>query len=259
MVTGHSVVEHGPSACFVPTMKCLALRGSLDRHFLDDEKCTQKSSPDGVELLQVKTMGLQLTAAQASAVTGLSLKAINKAIDRGAIPSTAKAKNGIRRRYVSELALVCLKLEAKGLGELPLSFRKKIFHLVLTHPEMDVVRPVEAVQIDVQQAHREVLESVGTLKQAEQMVTVDEDVMGGAPVIAGTRIPVAALSEMLAQGATAEEIADGHPSLSAEQVRLAPIYVAAHPRRGRPASRPWAENAIQIRKTLVPIGAARER
>lgn len=40
--------------------------------------------------------------------------------------------------------MVCLKLEAKGLGELPLSFRKKIFHLVLTHPEMDVVRPVEA-------------------------------------------------------------------------------------------------------------------
>jgi hypothetical protein len=80
-------------------------------------------------------MDLQLTAAQASAVTGLSVKAINKAIDSGTIPSTARAKNGIRRRYVSELALVCLKLEAKGLGELPLSFRKRIFHLVLTHPE----------------------------------------------------------------------------------------------------------------------------
>ncbi|WP_128915622.1 DUF433 domain-containing protein [Granulicella sibirica] len=91
------------------------------------------------------------------------------------------------------------------------------------------------------------------------MVTVDENVMRGAPVVAGTRIPVAALWEMLAQGATAEEIADGHPSLSAEQVRLAPVYVAAHPRRGRPASRPWAENSTQIRKTLVPIGAARER
>ena len=207
----------------------------------------------------MKTMDLQLTAAQASAVTGLSLKAINKAIDRGAIPSTARAKNGVRKRYVSELALVCLKLEAKGLGELPLSFRKRIFHLVLTHPEMDVVRPVEAVQIDVQQAHREVLESVGTLKQAEQMVTVEDDVKGGAPVVAGTRIPVAALSEMLAQGATPEEIAEGHPSLSVEQVRLAPIYVAAHPRRGRPASRPWAENATQIRKTLVPTGAASER
>ncbi len=221
-----------------------------------ERKRFEKASLCGVELFQVKTMDLQLTAAQASAVTGLSLKAINKAIDRGTIPSTAKAKNGIRRRYVSELALVCLKLEAKGLGELPLSFRKRIFHLVLTHPEMDVVRPVEAVQIDVQQAHREVLESIGELKQAEQMVTMDEEVMGGVPIIAGTRIPVAALSEMLAQGATAEEIADGYPSLSLEQVRLAPIYIAAHPRRGRPASRPWAENAVQVRKSLVPIPPA---
>ena len=90
-------------------------------------------------------MGLQLTAAQASAVTGLTLKAINKAIDRGAIPSTAKAKNGVRKRYVSERALVCLKLESEGLGELPLSSRNKIFHLVLTYPEIDLVRPVEAV------------------------------------------------------------------------------------------------------------------
>jgi len=130
---------------------------------------------------------------------------------------------------------------------------------VLTHPEMDVVRPVEAVQIDVQQAHREVLKSIGELKQAEQMVTVDIEVMGGTPVIVGTRIPVAALSEMLAQGATAEEIADGYPSLSIEQVRLAPIYAAAHPRRGRPASRPWAENAVEVRKSLVPIGSTRAR
>ncbi len=195
-------------------------------------------------------MELQLTAAQASAVTGLSLKAINKAIDRQTIPSTAKAKNGVKKRYISELGLVCLKLEAKGLGELPLSFRKRIFHLVLTHPEMNVVRPVEAVQIDVQQAHREVLESVHELKQAEQMVDVNVDIMGGAPVIGGTRIPVQALSEMLAQGATAEEIVEGYPSLNAEQVRLARIYVAAHPRRGRPASRPWVEKRFPVKKSL---------
>ncbi len=50
---------------------------------------------------------------------------------------------------------------------------------------------------------------------------MNEEVMGGVPVITGTRIPVEALSEMLAQGATAEEIADGYPSLSLEQVRLA--------------------------------------
>ena len=202
-------------------------------------------------------MSIHLTAAQASAVTGLSLKAINKAIDLQTIPSTAKAKNGVRKRYVSEPALVCLKLEAKGLGELPLSFRKRIFDLVLTHPEMGTVRPVEAVQIDVEQARREVLESLDDLKHAEQMVAADAAVMGGVPVIAGTRIPVSALSDMLTQGATPEEIVEGYPSLSTEQVRLARVYASAHPRRGRPAARPWAqpEGGVQATKTLRSLAS----
>ena len=198
-------------------------------------------------------MPLQLTAAQASAVTGLSLKAINKAIDRRTIPSTAKAKNGVRKRYVSELALVCLKLEAKGLGELPLSFRKRVFRLVLTHPGMDVVRPVEAMQIDVQQAHHEVLERLEALRQAEEMVSVDAEVMGGVAVIKGTRIPVVVLSEMLAQGATVEEIAEGYPSVTTEQVRLSSIYTAANPRRGRPASRLWAHSGVLVKKSSRPL------
>ncbi len=202
-------------------------------------------------------MPIQLTAAEASAVTGLSLKAINKAIDRHTVPSTARAKNGVRKRYVSEAALVCLKLEAKGLGELPLSFRKRIFTLVLNHPELATVRPVEAVQIDVQQARREIRESINELKQAEQMVTVDAAVMGGMPVIAGTRIPVGALSDMLAQGASPEEIIEGYPSLNTEQVRLARLYASAHPRRGRPASRPWTQSqgGGQVRKSLRPLAA----
>jgi uncharacterized protein (DUF433 family) len=200
-------------------------------------------------------MPIQLTAAQASAVTGLPLKAINKAIDLRTIPSTARAKNGVRKRYVSEPALVCLKLEAKGLSELPLSFRKRIFKLVLTHPEMATVRPVEAVQIDVEQARREVHQSIDELKQAEHMVTTDAETMGGIPVVAGTRIPVSAVSDMLSQGATPEEIVEGYPSLSTTQVRLAQVYTSAHPRRGRPAAvRPWGQSeGVEIRKTVRPL------
>lgn len=201
-------------------------------------------------------MPIQLTAAEASAVTGLSLKAINKAIDLQTVPSTAKAKNGFRKRYLSEGALVCLKLEAKGLGELPLSFRKRVFTLVLNHPELATVRPVEAVQIDVQQARREVRESIDELKQAEQIVTIDAAVMGGMPVIAGTRIPVSALSDMVTQGATLQEIVEGYPSLSTEQIRLARVYASAHPRRGRPTSRLWmqAQGGVKVTKLLRPLG-----
>jgi hypothetical protein len=38
-----------------------------------------------------------------------------------------------------------------------------------------------------------------------------------------------------------EEILEGYPALDRESVELAPLYVQAFPRRGRPASRPWAK------------------
>ena len=61
------------------------------------------------------------------------------------------------------------------------------------------------------------------------------------PAYRGTRIPVDLIADMLSQGATPEEILAGYPSLDREKVELAPLYVQAFPRRGRPAFRPWAK------------------
>jgi hypothetical protein len=57
---------------------------------------------------------------------------------------------------------------------------------------------------------------------------------------------------MFAQGATPEEIAEGYPSLSTEQVRLARVYASTHPRCGRPVAQPWAQpgGSVQVRKSL---------
>jgi hypothetical protein len=43
------------------------------------------------------------------------------------------------------------------------------------------------------------------------------------------------------QGTKIEEILEGYPALNREKVELAPLYVQAFPRRGRPANRPWAK------------------
>jgi uncharacterized protein (DUF433 family) len=42
-----------------------------------------------------------------------------------------------------------------------------------------------------------------------QLVTSDPEIMRGTPVFKGTRIPVDLVADMLAQGATAEEILEG--------------------------------------------------
>ena len=49
------------------------------------------------------------------------------------------------------------------------------------------------------------------------------------------------IADMLSQGTSPEEILEGYPALDRERVELAPLYVQAFPRRGRPASRPWAK------------------
>jgi uncharacterized protein (DUF433 family) len=79
------------------------------------------------------------------------------------------------------------------------------------------------------------------LVQAERMIASDPDIMKGTPVFRGTRIPVYAVADMLAQGATAEEVVEGYPALTREAVDLAPVYAKAFPRRGRPPTRPWAK------------------
>jgi uncharacterized protein (DUF433 family) len=65
--------------------------------------------------------------------------------------------------------------------------------------------------------------------------------MRGAPVYRGTRIPVHAIADMLSQRATIVEILEGYPVLTREKVELAPMYIKAFPRRGRPVIRSWAK------------------
>ena len=72
------------------------------------------------------------------------------------------------------------------------------------------------------------------------MVESDSEIMRGAPVYRGTRIPVHAVADMLSQGATVAEILEGYPALTREKVELAPMYAKAFPRRGRPVMRSWA-------------------
>lgn len=57
-------------------------------------------------------------------------------------------------------------------------------------------------------------------------ITIDPEVMGGAPCIRGLRIPVATVISMLADGITAQEIVDELPDLEEEDIRQSLRYAA---------------------------------
>ena len=77
------------------------------------------------------------------------------------------------------------------------------------------------------------------LRRARSLVVSDPEIMGGDPVFRGTRIPVHTIAELVAQGSSQSELLESYPRLTAEMIRLAPIYAAACPLRGHPRHQPW--------------------
>ena len=57
-------------------------------------------------------------------------------------------------------------------------------------------------------------------------ISVDHQVMGGAPCISGTRIPVATVVSLVAEGSTEQAIVDAYPQLTVDDVREALRYAA---------------------------------
>lgn len=77
------------------------------------------------------------------------------------------------------------------------------------------------------------------LARLRELVTSDPEIMRGTLVFKGTRIPVDLVADMLDQGATAKEILEGYPTLSAEMISLAPLHTLVLPmQRNRTAAPP---------------------
>lgn len=59
-----------------------------------------------------------------------------------------------------------------------------------------------------------------------ERIVIDPAIMGGKPVIRGTRIPVEIVLRKLGAGMTVEEIIADHPRLTAEDLRAAQSFAA---------------------------------
>ncbi len=196
------------------------------------------------------------TPAQAAAITGLPLAAVHKAIDSRLIrPRPARAGATVRRLLTKE-QLIYLQLEAEGLRLLPVGTRREIAESIRRSPEADLmaIGNGTALFVEFKAARRKVEGRLKQLAHMEEMVASDPEIMRGTPVFKGTRIPVDLVAEMLAKGATAEEILEGYPALTRKKIAIAPLYMRAFPRRGRPSRRPWQGEKARGRRSL-PLSA----
>ena len=74
-------------------------------------------------------------------------------------------------------------------------------------------------------------------------ITTDADILGGTPVVVGTRITVYAVLGRLQGGDTVDDLIDDYPEVSHEAFEAAALYAKAHPLRGPPSGRPWRNSA----------------
>jgi uncharacterized protein (DUF433 family) len=192
------------------------------------------------------------TPAQAAAVTGLPLTAVHKAIDSRLIRPRSARSGATVRRLLTKEQLIYLQLESEGLRLLPVGTRREIAESIQRSPRTEKL-PVAngaALLIELGTARRKVESQLKQLAHIEEMVVSDPEIMRGTPVFKGTRIPVDLVADMMSQGATVEEIHEGYPTLTMERIAIAPLYMRAFPRRGRPNRRPWQAKKVRGRKSF---------
>ncbi len=192
------------------------------------------------------------TPAQAATITGLPLAAVHKAIDTRLIRPRSARSGATVRRLLTKEQLIYLQLEAEGLRLLPVGTRREIADSIQRSPKSETLSVAngKALLVDIAPARRAVETQLKQLARIEEMVVSDPEIMRGTPLFKGTRIPVDLVADMLAQGATSEEILEGYPTLSKERIDIAPLYMRAFPRRGRPSRRPWQGKKTRGRKTF---------
>ena len=62
---------------------------------------------------------------------------------------------------------------------------------------------------------------------ASSLITTDPEILGGKPVIAGTRISVQLILEKLRDGWSIQDLLDDYPHLTREQIIAAIAYAAS--------------------------------
>jgi uncharacterized protein (DUF433 family) len=196
------------------------------------------------------------TPTEAAVLTRLSVKAVNNAIDRKTVPTVHGNRAGYATRLLDLRALMSLALERRLMDRMVPEARREVFDAVAAAPRNRVALEGGFLTIDLREPRRELATSLRMLRRARDAVVSDPDIMGGDPVFRGTRVPVHIVAELFGQGQTEAELLHDHPRLTTEMVRLAPIYAAAYPLRGRRRAQPWHDHAPirTTRRKLATIG-----
>jgi uncharacterized protein (DUF433 family) len=184
----------------------------------------------------------KLTVAEAAFVTKVDAKEIDREIDADILPG------GKGRRILKRGALVYIKAIAPHRGDISPGLRKEVFSAVeAALAKRNDVAHVGSLYVHLKEIEAELVEEFKDLEAVKtKMVESRPGVLGGEPVLRGTRVPVRVVADLAKKGVSKREFKHEY-DLTAEQVDAAILYDKITPRRGRPP--------IKRRKVKVHVSA----
>ena len=174
----------------------------------------------------------------------VSLRDVNRVIDERILPETlVSVENG---RFV--LGAACTLIAFYFESAKRLTSEERLFAIRSAEPRLrrwnraateamlkaDWTVRHDFLTIDLLPFFERSVARLERLDAAREVVTISDDIMGGTPVISGTRVPVHDVAAALAAGVPAKEILEDYPSLTEDRLELAALYAEANPLRGRP-------------------------
>lgn len=188
-------------------------------------------------------MATEFTAREVARLADVPVRSVNKAVeDKIVVRIKRKGSN----RFALPLHAVPYMAVVDRLG-IPLTLEKKR-KLIKTFKDRRIMEmtstPVEiapSVSVDVA---RLVGPDLGKKAEAyaltkERSIERNPDILGGTPVIKGTRLSVYALLGRVDDGDTVEAILEDYPDLDGDVVETAIMFARTHPMVGRPGARRW--------------------
>jgi uncharacterized protein (DUF433 family) len=184
-----------------------------------------------------------LTPREVSELSGTPRHVVEKAIEEGVLRVRAKG-----RRMLPPHAVVYASLISRIDLKLTPAHKKRLYEGLAGLGPRDMRKArlelAPAVEIDVGRLVGNILERTERYREVRDVsIKVDDAIMGGTPVIRGTRITVYSVLGRVEHGETVDDILADNPDLERETIEAAIIYARSHPPMGRPSGRPWIDAA----------------
>jgi uncharacterized protein (DUF433 family) len=186
-----------------------------------------------------------LTPSEVAELSGAPRRLIEKAIEERVLSARFGSSPTLNRRVRRLLPTYSVVYAAalKGLGvKLSIAHKKELARAIAERPRAKRVKVAAAVELDISRLVGDAFERTEKYRAArDAFIVADAEVMGGTPVIRGTRLTVYAVLGRIEHGETVADILFDNPDLTREAIDAAVIFARTHPLVGRPGGRPWAD------------------